>query len=53
MADGFGTIGGEPLRVASWWALPEIPSTVATTPVGCWDASLAKPGPSRSRRRAP
>ena len=38
-------LGGEPLRVASWWTLPEIPSTIATTPVGCWDASLAKPGP--------
>jgi hypothetical protein len=37
-------LGGEPLRVASWWARPEIPTTTATTAVGCWDPSLAKPG---------
>ncbi|MBZ5609381.1 MAG: deoxyribonuclease II family protein [Acidobacteriia bacterium] len=37
-------LGGEPLRVASWWAAPEIPTTSATTPVACWDASLGKPG---------
>src|SRR5690242_15383849 len=37
-------LGGEPLRVASWWAAPEIPSTTATTPVACWDQSLGKPG---------
>jgi hypothetical protein len=36
---------GEPLRVASWWTRPEIPSTTASTPVGCWDDSLGKPGP--------
>jgi hypothetical protein len=34
----------EPLRVASWWTNPEIPTTTATTTVGCWDESLAKPG---------
>lgn len=38
-------LGGEPLRVASWWTNPEIPTTTAGTAVGCWDASLAKPGP--------
>ena len=37
-------LGGEPLRVASWWTLPEIPTTTASTPVGCWNASLGKPG---------
>jgi hypothetical protein len=37
-------LGGEPLRVASWWTRPEIPSTTATTPVACWDTSLGKPG---------
>jgi hypothetical protein len=37
-------LGGEPLRVASWWARPEIPSTTATTAVECWDPSLGKPG---------
>ena len=37
-------LDGEPLRVASWWARPEIPSTTATTTIGCWDSSLMKPG---------
>jgi len=38
-------LGGEPLRAATWWADPEIPSTTASTPVACWDASLKhKPG---------
>jgi hypothetical protein len=37
-------LGGEPLRVASWWADPEIPTTSATTPVACWDPSLGAPG---------
>lgn len=37
-------LGGEPLRVASWWADPKIPTTTASTPVGCWDPSLPKPG---------
>ena len=37
-------LGGEPLRVASWWSAPEIPTTTATTPMGCWDPSLGRPG---------
>ena len=39
-------LGGVPLRTANWWADPdEIPSTTASTPVACWDASLKiKPG---------
>jgi hypothetical protein len=37
-------LGGEPLRVASWYTRPEIPSTTAGTAMGCWDASLGKPG---------
>ncbi len=37
-------LGGEPLRVASWYSRPEIPSTTATTKVGCWDTSLGTPG---------
>jgi hypothetical protein len=37
-------LGSEPLRVASWWTKPEIPTTTATTAIGCWDPSLAKPG---------
>ena len=38
-------LGGEALRAATWWTKPEIPTTTATTKVGCWDASLGKPGP--------
>lgn len=38
-------LGGEPLRVATWWTKPEIPTTNATTVIGCWDQSLGKPGP--------
>lgn len=37
-------LGGVSLRAATWWAKPEIPTTTATTVVGCWDASLSKPG---------
>jgi len=37
-------LGGAPLRVASWWTRPEIPTTMASTAVGCWDPSLGKPG---------
>jgi hypothetical protein len=37
-------LGGEPLRVASWWTRPEIPTTTASDTVGCWDPSLGKPG---------
>jgi hypothetical protein len=37
-------LGGEPLRAATWWTKPEIPTTTAATVIGCWDASLGKPG---------
>ncbi len=37
-------LGGEPLRAATWWTKPEIPTTTPTTKVGCWDTSLGKPG---------
>jgi hypothetical protein len=37
-------LGGEPLRAATWWASPEIPTTTAATPVKCWDPSLGVPG---------
>jgi hypothetical protein len=37
-------LGGEPLRAATWWTSPEIPSTTASTSIGCWDPSLGKPG---------
>ena len=37
-------LGGEPLRAATWWTRPEIPTTTAATPVRCWSPSLGKPG---------
>jgi hypothetical protein len=37
-------LGGEPLRVATWYATPEIPTTTASGAPGCWDASLGVPG---------
>ncbi len=37
-------LGGEPLRVASWYSRPEIPSTISSTKIGCWDQSLGTPG---------
>ena len=37
-------LGGEPLRAATWYARPEIPTTTASTTVGCWDNSLGAPG---------
>jgi hypothetical protein len=37
-------LGGEPLRAATWWASPEIPTTTESTPISCWDASLGAPG---------
>jgi hypothetical protein len=37
-------LASEPLRVATWWSAPTIPTTTETTAVGCWDPSLGKPG---------
>jgi len=37
-------LGGEPLRVATWWASPKIPATAAGAAIACWDDSLGKPG---------
>jgi hypothetical protein len=37
-------LNGIPLRAATWWANPYIPTTDANTAVGCWDAQLSKPG---------
>lgn len=36
-------LGKIPLRVATWWASPQIPSTTATTKVACWNSGLRKP----------
>lgn len=38
------TLGGVPLRAATWWATPPIPSTTATTAIACWSPALPKPG---------
>jgi hypothetical protein len=38
------TLGGVPLRVATWWTTPKIPSTSANRRIGCWDTKLGKPG---------
>ena len=37
-------IGGVPLRTATFWNAPKIPTTTATTPVGCWDPALGTAG---------
>jgi len=37
-------LGGEPLRVATWWTRPEIATTTSDAEPGCWDPSLGKPG---------
>lgn len=37
-------LDGVSLRVATWWANPEIPSTTSSTTIECWDPSLSKPG---------
>lgn len=36
-------LGGVPLRVASWWTVPEIDTTTASTTIDCWDGSLSQP----------
>jgi hypothetical protein len=38
-------LDGVSLRAATWWAAPKIPTTKASTKIGCWDNSLEKPGP--------
>jgi len=38
-------LGGLSLRAATWWATPQIYSTIARTEVSCWDPSLRKAGP--------
>jgi len=37
-------LDGQSLRAATWWSHPSIPTTKAKTTIGCWDASLKKPG---------
>jgi len=37
-------LGGVPLRAATWWAAPKIPSTDSASPIACWAPGLPKPG---------
>lgn len=37
-------LDGEPLRAATWWTTPAIPSTKGGALPGCWDSSLGAPG---------
>lgn len=37
-------LNGIPLRAATWWASPQIPTTKASSKITCWDPSLPKPG---------
>ena len=38
-------LGGVPLRTATWWMTPEIPTTTDGTKPGCWSSQLGAPGP--------
>jgi len=38
-------LGGVSLRTATWWAIPMIYTTTASTTIACWDDSLGMPGP--------
>jgi len=38
-------LGGVPLRTATFWATPYIPTTTKSTKIACWDNSLGKSGP--------
>jgi hypothetical protein len=33
-----------PLRTATWWARPQIPTTTPSSKIKCWDKDLGKPG---------
>jgi hypothetical protein len=37
-------LDGISLRAATWWAVPEIPTTTTSTTIACWDNALGKPG---------
>jgi hypothetical protein len=37
-------LGGVPLRTATWWTAPKIPSTTTATSIACWSPSLPRPG---------
>jgi len=37
-------LGGVPLRTATWWASPRIPTTIAGQTIICWRSDLGTPG---------
>jgi hypothetical protein len=37
-------LGGVPLRAATWWASPRIPTTIAGQTIICWRSDLGTPG---------
>ena len=37
-------LGGVPLRAATWWASPRIPTTLAGQTIICWRSDLGAPG---------
>lgn len=39
------TFNGLPLRTATWWASPQIPTTANSTKINCWNKDLETPGP--------
>jgi hypothetical protein len=36
-------LGGVPLRTATWWANPKIPTTTRNTRIDCWDSQFGTP----------
>jgi hypothetical protein len=38
-------LGSVPLRAATWWATPKIPTTKTSSKIGCWAKELGNPGP--------
>ncbi len=38
-------LGAVPLRTATWWGTPQIPTTTPGASIDCWDDALASPGP--------
>lgn len=44
-------LGSVPLRTATWWTVPEIPTTTSASTIDCWDYSK-RPPLLRNRRLA-
>ena len=45
MSESSALLGGVPLRTATFWDAPKIPTTTAATQIECWDPSLGPAGP--------